>query len=96
MEVMGNKLIFQRSFFLNFIFPEFNNSSSVLVLVRCGEAGVKAGLTSCLGVTGAGVRQSSVATGHCRHGRASRGAADNTHTWPTANITRWQLKVVDE
>ena len=56
-----------------------------------------AGLTSCLGVTGAGVRQSSVATGHCRHGRASCQPGGATHHTPdTENKTRLQLKIVDK
>ena len=55
-----------------------------------------AGLTSCLGVTGAGVRQSSVATGHS-HGRAScQPGGANNHTGDTENITRSQLKIVDK
>ena len=94
---MANKLIFQRSFFLHFKFLEFNNSFQSWLLAWCGEAGMMAGLTSCLGVTGAGVRQSSVATGHCRHGRASYQLGGATHHTPdTENKTRLQLKIVDK
>ena len=79
-EVMGNKLIFQRSFFLNFIFPEFNNSSSVLswcgVVRLVWRQGWPAASVWPVLVSGSQVLPLDTAA---IHGRACRGAADNTH-----------------